>query len=269
MPEQHFAGGHGVVVNAARQQFLEAVEHLRAAWLSALPDDLVRAKCALAATEHFVALFEHNLLHLLCDPFWANEVLPPSLPLCLLNTPRRFGHLPVVAQVAVVVSQHGVSSSLFTDHSVSVLDEPVAAGRFGSCCYRGLDLGGFQRPIVIRAVRGADSDAMGKLVTVMSEWSLSRVVQPVLPCKLVVGQNLLLLPLDARAFELTLAEALADTSIDERTWLSLLADVATGLHELHSRNIVHGRLTIESSVVVARASDDCACAFVAKVGKMK
>ena len=266
VPEQHFAGGHGVVANAARQQFLRAVEHLRAEWLGALPDDAVRSKCETVSTEEFVALFERTFLGLLCDPFWAKEGLPATLPPCLLNPPRRFGHLPTepTAQLESVEPQN-LSSSLFEDHSVSVLDEVVAVGRFGGFYYRGLDRGGIQKPIVVRAIRDKDCEELGQLALDVSALRLSRVVLPVLSCKRAPAQDLFLLPLDGHAFELTLAEALADTSIDERTWLSLLADVATGLHELHSHNIVHGRLTIESSVVVSRDPGNSLCPFVAKV----
>ena len=266
VPEQHFAGGHGVVVNAARQQFLGAVGHLRAEWLGVLPDDAVRSKCETVSTVEFVALFERGFLGLLCDPFWAKEGLPTTLPPCLLSPPSRFGHLPTDAAAQLEsVEPRNSSSGLFEGHSVSVLDEVVASGRFGKCYYRGLDRGGIQKPIVVRAIRLVGCEELGQLVLDVSALRLSRVVLPVLSCKRAPAQDLFLLPLDGHAFELTLAEALADTSIDERTWLSLLADVATGLHELHSHNIVHGRLTIESSVVVSRDPGNSFCPFIAKV----
>ena len=94
VPEQYFAGGHGVVANAARQQFLEGVDGLRGKWLGGLPGDSVRPQCELVSAAQLVVLFERNLLHLLCDPFWVSELLPSTLPECLLNPPRRFGHVP-------------------------------------------------------------------------------------------------------------------------------------------------------------------------------
>mgnify|MGYP002402084280 CR=1 FL=1 len=263
VPEQHFAGGQGAVSNPARVQFLADVEQLRNNWLDGLVSGELRSRCEPISPAEFVALFERDFVGLLCDPFWVLEVLPAAAPPCLLKPPRRFGHLPtelLPTLSTTAAPEEAQSSNVFADHSVSVLDEPVAAGRFGSGYYRGLDLGGFQNAMVIRAIKA--SCQLEELVSLVSEYNFTRVVHPVLPCKHVATRGWTLLALDARAFELTLTEALADTSVDERTWRSLLVDVATGLHELHSHGLVHGRLTIERSVVVSRAPVDATCPFV-------
>ena len=252
-----------------RRHFFDDLRPVHSAWLDALPN-AVKAHIGTPTTEQVMWLFRHNeFLDVLTDPFWVTEHLPPNLPDCLLQPPRRFGHLPRGGGTPMPASSapHAPAAHLFEDHSVTVSHNLLSGGRFGNFCLQGRELGGFGRAVVIRAIRGAAWDAQvaaGKF-TATSTIPFRHVVPLVLPCKVTPDQELVILPLAADAFELTLAEFLADESTDEQTCLGVLFDVASGLHELHSRSLIHGRLTIERSVVVSRIPGSPRRPFAAKV----
>ena len=250
-----------------QQQFLTHLQPVFKQWLASVPN-MVNLQCFPSA-EQLMALLKANFFYVLTDPFWVTERLPPNLPHCLLQ-PRRFGHVPTIEMATLPTAPtQPPTTSQFEDHSVKVSHELLAGGHFGSCYRQGRELGGFARAVVIRAVRATlRSEVVAAQFTATSEIPFNHVVRLVLPCKFSPGHDLLFLPLDALAFECTLAETLADASVDEPACLGLLLDVATGLHELHSHNLVHGRLTIERSVVVSRSSSSSAPRLVAKVGAL-
>ena len=245
----------------------DELESLRARWLTQLPD-AVNRHCTALGTASFVSLFEQELVYLLTDQFWVAEIFPPGLPACLLQPPHRFGHTPPDApnDDALSMVPPRKTSGLFEDHSATISHDLLSGGRFGSCYLRARNLGGVGRACVIRAVR-APAEGLSEWHTKLAEFDLpfKCVVRLVLPCKVVPVQGTVFLPLDARAFEYTLDEALNDTRLDHHAYLGLLLNVAEGLHELHSSNLVHGRLTIERSVVVSQASGS----FIAKVKERK
>ena len=194
--------------------------------------------------------------------------VPLNLPDGLLQPPRRLGLRGVTPGSAASAPQ-APTLHLFEDKSVKVSHDLVSGGRFGHFYHRGRELGGFGRAVVVRAVRGAPWDAhvAAAKFTAASEIVFNHVVRLILPCLVAPDQDAVLLPLDAAAFELTLTEFLHDASTDEQACLAVLHDVASGLDELHSRNLIHGRLTIEHSIVVSQIPGSQPRSFIAKVSK--
>ena len=250
---------------------LKVLQAERAGWLNTLPDAATRL-AALVTTEHLLVLFNGTFLRILTDPYWVTEQLPSNFAAGRLNPARRFGHLPLAGETPspTISVPQSPTTRLFEDHSVTVSRDLWAGGCFGSCYHQGRELGGFGRAVVIRNVRGATRNAhvAAAKFTSVSEILFNYVVRLVLPCKVAPDPDGLLLPLDADAFELTLADFLAEESTDELACLCVLSDVASGLHELHSNHLIHGRLTIERSVVVSRVTGLPHRRFVAKVRKL-
>ena len=196
----------------------------------------------------------------------APSVLPPTST----GTPPPSATPPPPHAAAAAAAPSSEWGFVDDTNSLGVSKEPVADGRFGSFYLQVRQWNGIDKPVV-RAIRSSDCarlhSVLGTLALDVRVWAqvARNVVCPVEPCKLATRHSLVLLPLQECAFDLTLAEALAELETDERGWLSLLVDVATGVNEFHSRNIVHGRLTIGSSVVVSRDPGNSTCRFIAKV----
>ena len=156
----------------------------------------------------------------------------------------------------------------FEDTQIQVYSDVLADGRFGQCYFKAHAFGARKAPVV-RGVHNVSKESFMELRCILAldiTKNFRNVTRLVMSCKLAAYESLphglMLLPLDADDFGLTLHEALKLPHVNV---LSLLYDVSSGLNELHSSGIVHGRLTIDQSVVVSRASDSANVRFIAKV----
>ena len=156
----------------------------------------------------------------------------------------------------------------FEDAQMLVYFNVLADGRFGQCYFKAHAFDACA-VTVVRGVHNVSKESFMELRRILAlgiTKNFRNVTRLVMPCKLAAYESLphglMLLPLNADDFELTLHEALKHPDVNA---LSLLHDVFSGLNELHSSGIVHGRLTIDQGVVVSRAGDAANVRFIAKV----
>eukprot|EP00051_Salpingoeca_urceolata_P004974 m.69321 g.69321 ORF g.69321 m.69321 type:complete len:781 (+) comp13975_c0_seq1:1051-3393(+) len=237
----------------------------------------LRALCqAQGSRRHSCTELAAGLSALSTDPFWCRETL--ASPSDCLLPPERFG-LPALSASPMEPNAAGHpghpaqrslsegSGNLHHDAHMTVPGNAFENGAFGDWFL--LTRPTQPKGLVTRQVRGNGWREQHYRRLTTGHWALCEADAPLqhvvameYSCVKLLAQNALLIPLCATGMDMPLSQAVHDVGSENKTLAlpGIVIDICRGLSELHRCNIVHGRLSLPTSVVVSQPQRGSYCA---------